>query len=128
MTLLLLSVGCALGGWAVAVTPGPQCTEWVGVASGARPPGQLGWEPLRVKKDVRSLVSSAAPSLERERERERKRGQRPQWAVRSAEVFPADVMKESLKMILSLNSSFSHNLGLIVMIAARVSGLSLQLC
>ena len=65
---------------------------------------------------------------ERERERERERGQRPQWAVRSAEVFPADVMKESLKMILSLNSSFSHNLGLIVMIAARVSGLSLQLC
>ena len=59
----------------MAVTPGPQCTEWVGVASGARPPGQLGWEPLRVKKDVRSLVSSAAPSLEREREREKERAE-----------------------------------------------------
>lgn len=48
-----------------------------------------------------SLVSSAAPSPE-----DRERAD----ASEEREIFLADIMKESLKMILSLNSYFSYNL------------------
>lgn len=47
------------------------------------------------------LVSSAAPSSEERERAEVSGGGAP---MRSGEVFPADVMKESLKMSLSMNS------------------------
>lgn len=78
---------------------------------------------LGIQEGVRSLVGSAPASSE-----EREREQRPLRTVKSAESFLADVMIENLKMVLSSDSSFSPNLGLIVLITARVSGLSLQLC
>lgn len=81
---------------------------------------QFGWEPLRVQEGFEEPGKSSSLVIRGERE--------GGGALRSGEFLLARVMKESLKMIFSLNSSFSHNLGLIVMIAARALRLSLQLC
>lgn len=70
MTLRTLSVGCCLGGQAVAVTPWSS----VHLLGGCGIQGQassLGGSLLGFKKDLRSLVNPAALSSE---ERERAKG------------------------------------------------------
>lgn len=121
---LPLSVGRALGGQAADGRHPWDVSAQRGWMWHPGPGLQVGWAPLRDPGGCEKPGRFSRRIIRGERERE----QRPLRTVKSGEFFLADVMIESLKMILSSDSSFSPNLGLIVLITARVSGLSLQLC